>query len=460
MDDRRPDDSSTAEARKRRVAWRVFAGGMVVALLALLIVTQVNASRGKDKVYGKTKDYHRWYRVARRVIEGRPLAVEPMPPELKFNRQPPTFAVYVSPLGYLSYRAYLVAWGLLLGACAAGSLLIAMKMIHGRWIPTDPRLMIIPALATLPFIWDEIALGNNNLPLQLLIFAGVYLAWRGRELIGGSAVGLAISLKFFPVAIVPALLLIRRWKTAVAAVLSVAIWTLLIPGLVRGFDRHWTETRIWYDRVIGPYAGGPPPNEQWESEWANEGTSAKNQSTWALVQRLTEPNEIRKPGPGPRGQWPQLWTVNLIHVTKTTQMAIFVGLMLVAMGAIGAVGLRRGSPDDRIGPAAAFAAAITFILVASPIVWTYYYALLMLAMAVGAAVLVEGDRAGRRVMGTVWIVTLLLIPAGLWVWSRAYGPWTLMAAIWMAAMLWLRGRRTRQDESGSPPISSRSAGRT
>jgi hypothetical protein len=89
------------------------------------------------------------------------------------------------------------------------------------------------------FIIDCIQLGQWNLPTFSLTVIGLWLIIaRKRPWIGGLVVALAAGMKYMPAVFILYFLSRRQWKPAIAILLGMALWILILPTLVWGPSRH------------------------------------------------------------------------------------------------------------------------------------------------------------------------------------------------------------------------------
>jgi len=386
------------------------------------------------------RDYYRWHRIARQGLEGGALAhpagrgaigVSDNVGENTFYKLPPAFAFYAMPLGALPYNVYVGVYYGLSVAAGAASLLLAMKCLHGVRAPTNPWLMILPLLLVAPYAWDDLHCGSNNLIVLVFLMAAAYWATRDRPSLGGLSLGMAVTLKTFPMAAVGALVLMRRWRLVAWALVGVVLWTLIVPGFFRGFDRTIAENRAWVDRVIAPYFEGAA-----RVQWKSKGVSVSNQSLWGMVNRFTRPvNTLGKYAEG------GVLRVNFIELTAKQAAILFAGLLAAASAAMAWAAWAGRYPPDRRRRVVALdcAIAMTFILLASPIAWTYFYTLLLLPAALAAHIAFA--QRGRwpsklsiaALAASVPICILALTKA-----ARACGGLTWLALLWFAVLLILR----------------------
>ncbi len=89
------------------------------------------------------------------------------------------------------------------------------------------------------FIIDCIQLGQWNLPTFSLTVIGLWLIIaRKRPWVGGLVVALAAGMKYMPAVFVLYFLSRRQWKPAVAILLGMVLWILILPTIVWGPSRH------------------------------------------------------------------------------------------------------------------------------------------------------------------------------------------------------------------------------
>jgi hypothetical protein len=111
--------------------------------------------------------------------------------------------------------------------------------------------------------------------------------------------------------------------------------------------------------------------------------------------------------------------------------------LLAAMGGVA----YRARGDDAL---LLLAAMLVWMLLGSPVSWSHYFIALMLPLALLTRVAMEdGDRAKRRLAGTVLVVFAVLGTMGASRTLQVYGPlcWGTLA-LWGGLLLCARGSRT------------------
>ncbi|MBI5725188.1 MAG: DUF2029 domain-containing protein [Planctomycetes bacterium] len=480
---------------------------VIAAVVAVVLLVRLSATMWMVLHENEKQDYDRWYKAGQLVLQGKDTTYGKFPDQegydfnkydaLKFFRLPPAFAVYVAPLAKLPFWAYALCWFALSGGAAVLSVLLAMKMIHGRFLPQNPVAMILPVAGIAAFAWADMHCGNTNLIQLGLIMLGTYIAWRAANSLSGTpdlswhgrpvrvfqgrpapgmpekitdattgmvvehtgkmpvpllqraanragdaacglAIGLSIAIKAYPAAILPSLFASFRWRLMVYAVVGAAIWTFVVPGFVRGFERNWNETLVWYGRIVEPYLGSASASRP--EEWGGRSYSHKNQSLYPLVKRLTMPVDVTDRHKSASSE-PAV-TVNVVNWSSKIATMAFAGLVLLMLTAILFVCRDRRPAPNRMDIILDMAIGMNFMLLVSPIAWYYFFSLLLLPMAVGAWRLVVTDSKRERIiLIIVWALSFaLFLASSVSFWARVYGGTVMLALLWFVVMLIYRHR--------------------
>jgi Glycosyltransferase family 87 len=214
----------------------------------------------------------------------------------------------------------------------------------------------------LVFLWPPVISGWQTANLTLLIGLGIALAWRHREhpVVAGGLIALLISVKVFVWPLALWLLATRRYA-ALGYAAALGLVMNLIAWAVLGFDQ------------IGVYA--------------------------RLISVLTRIQERRGYS---------LLALGLGHGLSRT-FAYGLALGVAAAAGVGCVALgRRGS--DR----PAFALSIATCLLATPIIWLHYFALLLVPLALA-----------RPRLAPIWFAPLLLVAFP----ASEPRPWQIVATL-------------------------------
>jgi hypothetical protein len=256
------------------------------------------------------------------------------------------------PLGLLDYPEAGTLWnvlGFIVLVGALGLILRELKIPLASW-----AIFPILALGLLCSpIRTQIAQGQWNAPLLLLLT----LAWaaerRGHPGLAGLCVGTAVMLKLFPILFLAHFAVRRRRRAVITGCLSIALLSLATAGVL-GVDAY----RDYARRVM-------PSLDEFRSGWDNASISAfwmKNFSSGATHYGLFVEPVVRAPGLARAGI-----VVSCLSVLAAT-------LYLVRESG-------PGQRDERACGDLGFALTMTAMLLLTPICWDHYLLLLALPLA-------------------------------------------------------------------------------
>jgi hypothetical protein len=222
-------------------------------------------------------DFFQDWTSARNILEGRsaylPLSeaisfyhphVEgkrPPAAHYRWNAHPPSSVLATLPLALLDYPEAGTLWnrlGLIAMAVSLGLIIHELKFRVHVW-----SIFPIAAMGLLCSpIRAQVALGQWNAPLLLLLTLAWIAERRGRNLWAGAFVGVAVALKLFPIFFLLYFTIRRRWSAAAA----VCFWTIVLTLLTitaLGLDTY----RDYFNHVL-------PSLEQFGSGWPNASLGA------------------------------------------------------------------------------------------------------------------------------------------------------------------------------------------
>jgi alpha-1,2-mannosyltransferase len=188
---------------------------------------------------------------------------------------PPFFALLLAPLALLPKAAANVVWLLIGQAALAAALLLTLRWLRpSAWAVTT----ILVATATFYPLWIDAVQGQANLPVLLLVTAGIAGIVQGKPR-WGAALGVAAALKLTPLILLAWLLLDRRLREAawmggafVAVTAAAALWR---------FD----DTLTFFRQVLPALAQGTAiyANQSLHGVIARIGTSNPYTQPWTVV---------------------------------------------------------------------------------------------------------------------------------------------------------------------------------
>jgi alpha-1,2-mannosyltransferase len=239
-----PASAAAPALRKVRPAF-VAQAGLIASALAIYVLVLVGAGLHHQ-------DLDAYLTAGRAIWRGQPLYApflhHPFPdPTLRpAFIYPPAFALVVAPLGLLPDALANVIWLVIGQASLAAALLLTVRWLRpSAWAVTA----ILCATVTFYPLWIDAAQGQANLPVLLLVTAGIAGIVR-RKPSFGVALGAAAAFKLTPLILLGWLVLDRRFKeaawmiggfaaiTAAAAVLryedTLAFFGQVLPALSSG----------------------------------------------------------------------------------------------------------------------------------------------------------------------------------------------------------------------------------
>ncbi len=179
----------------------------------------------------------------------------------------PTTGIYFAPLLILDRNPSLA----LRYAVAVGCLVITIALFRRMLCGTSSfsawsRLLVgVGAGAlTLQFILNDLDDGGPHLILLGILTFAIYAIWVGRERLGASILGFAVTLKITPALFILLFLWKRQWRLASYTVLATVFW-IVLPILYMGPASWWNHHAEWTKNavlsVLGQQVEGRQENE-------------------------------------------------------------------------------------------------------------------------------------------------------------------------------------------------------
>ncbi len=229
--------------------------------------------------------------------------------QLTRNAHPPASILLALPLAALPYEQASRIWSLFWLATFPISFLLAVRALDLALPPWG----VFPLGAAL--LWcnplsEEIAYGQFNLPLLLLIVSGWACVRGGWPWLGGGLLGAAAAAKLFPAFLFLPFLVRRDWKvlgggchsvaalTAVsAAIFGVGAYVEYVSAViphVGTFRSSWLNLSLpgFLSRLFNPAMGPPSP--------CSIARGSMSPSSAARPSSSSRPASTRRRGPGPR----------------------------------------------------------------------------------------------------------------------------------------------------------------
>jgi alpha-1,2-mannosyltransferase len=322
---------------------------LAVAVLLLVVAAAIHVAVIRLALL-HLNDFHDMVAATQLILSGgspyQPLDLPP-PDRSGFGPQhsnyPPTAYVLLAPIAALPGPVRDIGWVLLIELSLAGVVALVYRGI-GR--PTVIEGIAVAALLLLFYpVLDNLAYGQVNLLVLLLVAVAVLAHQRGRPTIGGLALAVGVALKLTPLPLLLYFAWRRDWRLVAACVAALGL--LAGATLALGWGPRWVE----YTAFVGPLGRGT--------------ASVDNQTLNGMLLRAWRPDLSGFPiGPLPPA---------FVAAWYAAEAGLLGVLLLALRGARVASGLRTWLE-------------VAIILVAvpllQPVAWHHHHALAVLAIVV------------------------------------------------------------------------------
>ena len=180
----------------------------------------------------------------------------------------PTFAAVMVPFALMPKRAAEAAWFTITVMMAWGFVRLSIAALPDRRL-SERVLFWLVLLLNGKFLVKELAFGQFNLPVALLLLCAVIAAQHNRGRAAGAAIAAAVFVKPYAIVLLPWLV----WTVGGQSLLvfgAVSAVGLLLPAGWYGWDANLTLLSEWYRTVVdttGPNLVGAD-NISFASMWA------------------------------------------------------------------------------------------------------------------------------------------------------------------------------------------------
>lgn len=166
---------------------------------------------------------------------------------------PPIMVLILKPFADLSVVNGSMAWFLL-------KVLLTVLAIHwvfsaldqpGRPFPLWAKMLAI--LLTLRPVQGDLMHGNVNLFILFLVVGCLTAFCRGRDLLAGLTLALAIACKVTPALLVPYFVWKRSWKVLASGAVGMGLFLWVVPSLYLGWQKNQEGLTSWYENMIVPF---------------------------------------------------------------------------------------------------------------------------------------------------------------------------------------------------------------
>ena len=199
----------------------------------------------------------------------------------------PAFAQFMVPFTWVPKPVGEVVWFALTAAMAAAFVHLSLIALPDRRV-SSKVLVWLTVLLTGKFFVKELAFGQFNLPVGLLLIGAVIAVQHGRGLAAGAAIAAGVFVKPYALVLVPWLARTSGWRPFVPFTLVMAAG-LILPALTYGWDGNLTLLHEWYRTVTDTTAPNllSADNISFASMWAKWLGPGPQASTLALGSVVT-----------------------------------------------------------------------------------------------------------------------------------------------------------------------------
>jgi alpha-1,2-mannosyltransferase len=169
---------------------------------------------------------------------------------------PPIMALLLEPVVRLPPLAGALTWFYLKAAMAVIAVLWTFRLVESadRPFPIWGKALAV-VLSIRPMVGD-LTHGNVNLFILFLVVGALYAFCRGRDLLAGLTLALAIACKITPALFVPYFAWKRAWRTLAGCALGLVLFFWLIPGSLLGMHDNARFLTSWAEVMVLPYSRG------------------------------------------------------------------------------------------------------------------------------------------------------------------------------------------------------------
>ena len=308
-----------------------------------------------------------------------------------FQPFPPSTALLFAPLTKLGMRDAKDLWNVINLA-----ILVALVIVLGNMGGASYGDAMLLVLASGFALINNFYLGQVYLLMTLLLALSVWLATKDLEVLSGIAAGLFIPIKYFPLCLVVAFLLEKRWVAAVSAILT-AFCVVCLSLVLLGSELH----RIFLDHVLLNHLDGAMANP----------FSATYQSWNALLRSLFVKDAAANPVP---------------LIEWAGGFPLFRGLLLLALTSI-LIWILRNGLKAKPGISFIVGALFSFVLLIAPATATYHFLVLSIPMALLSSEWSKPNQIIPQLTLLVLYVGIGAVPSGAYDSLNLAGAWKILA---------------------------------
>jgi alpha-1,2-mannosyltransferase len=390
-------------------------------ILSLLLLPGLFVGYAKGNL--EINDFSIYYTAGSAALDG----VDPYSVEGPSGRSyvyPPGFAALVAPLALLPFPIAAVLWTALGLAAVLASLWLCLDLLG---LSRGPVAWTVGGLALVcsgRMLDSELGNGQANHWVLLGIAACAWLTARGRPMLGGVALSLAIVAKATPLLLAVYLVGKREWRAVAGLAAGLLAFGALLPALAFGPRGALDANLAWADAMLRPLVWSAPrlaPPER-DRPARVHGTSLR-----ALVHRhLTESQAAS------RHQAP-IFVNSLTWSPRTAELVYRTVALLVLAAAAVAIGARPARDGPR--RLLEFSVVVASMVMIAPLSRKAHFVVLLLPFVYGIAQALQPVR--RAALAWVLPPALVFVLTSPGVMGKRGAALALAWGAYTAAALWL-----------------------
>ena len=375
----------------RHAIWMILALNLVALQWPMLVeCTTIEASRDF------LPDFFQEYASCKNIFQGLPVYAEheltsrlylESPPRAKnlvvhVNAHPPTSVLLTFPFIWLDFESAYMAWNLFCLAALAFSIWIVIRelgIVFGA-----PCCLPAVALAVICYpLLEHLFQGQLGLPLSALLLGAWSCERNGRPRAAGLLIGLAATIKLFPLFLLAYFAWSRRRKVVAAGLASVALSTLVTVCILgtQAYIDYWVNVlpRIAWFRV----------------GW-------NNLSILGFFSRLFDPLPDH-----PDNLW---WKTQALAQSREL---LVLGYSLTAVLLVASFAWITRRLDDRKEKDLGFGLAMIGMILLSPVAWEHYLLLMILPLTLAWIDLPKRGAPARKAVFLAVVALFWARPRGI-----------------------------------------------
>ena len=236
----------TESIRNSSLAQRIFLGMLLVVFVTVSVQYSFKVAKGRSAI-------NRWTLPLQHMEAGEDIHKAynyPNPPIMAIMLMPLSDLITISPLA---------------GALTWFYLKVVMAMVCMLWVfrlvetPEQPFPVwakgLAVALSIRPILGD-LTHGNINIFILLLVVGSLLSFSRGRDILAGVLLALAIACKVTPALFVGYFLWKRAWRVLIGTAAGLLLFFLFIPALFLGWEHNLQALHSWIEVMILPFVVG------------------------------------------------------------------------------------------------------------------------------------------------------------------------------------------------------------